>query len=103
MKALKDKYPIKHLCEAVGISRASYYKWLKRKPSKGEHRLKQLKKAISEVYHHHKGIYGYRRITIYLNHYKKMKVNLIPFITHFQYSLYKADFYNFLHNQGRIR
>lgn len=75
MKALKDKYPIKHLCEAVGISRASYYKWLKRKPSKGEHRLKQLKKAISEVYHHHKGIYGYRRITIYLNHYKKMKVN----------------------------
>lgn len=75
MKSLREKYPIKHLCEVVGISRSSYYKWLKRKPSKDEQKLKQLKKNISEVYHQHKGIYGYRRITIYLNHYKKMKVN----------------------------
>ena len=72
---MKEKYPIKHLCEVVGISRSSYYKWLKRKPSKDEQKLKQLKKAISEAYHQHKGIYGYRRITIYLNHYEQMKVN----------------------------
>lgn len=37
--------------------------------------MKQIKEAILNVYNRYKGIYGYRRITIYLNHYKKMKVN----------------------------
>jgi len=30
---------------------------------------------IREAYEEHKGIYGYRRLTIYLNHYKQCRVN----------------------------
>src|SRR5699024_9169423 len=63
------------LCESLGVSRAGYYKWLNRKPTKSEKRLKSLIKLIQQVYHNHKGIYGYRRITIYLNHFLNAKVN----------------------------
>src|SRR5690625_2976770 len=49
----------------LGVSRAGYYKWLKRKSTKSEKRLKHLIRLIQNVYDEHKGIYCYRRITIY--------------------------------------
>src|SRR5699024_1170243 len=55
--------------------RAGYYKWLKRKPTASEKRLRKLVELILQVYEKHKGIYGYRRITIYLNHFMNAKVN----------------------------
>ncbi|MFD1607920.1 IS3 family transposase [Oceanobacillus luteolus] len=57
------------------MSRSGYYKWVKRKPTKTEKRLKYLISCIQKVYDEHKGIYGYRRITIYLNHYLHAQVN----------------------------
>ena len=57
------------------MSRDGYYKWLKRKPTVAEKRLRKLVELILQVYEEHKGIYGYRRITIYLNHFLNAKVN----------------------------
>ena len=57
------------------MSRAGYYKWLKRQPTASEKRLRKLIGLIIQVYEEHKGIYGYRRITIYLNHFLNAKVN----------------------------
>ena len=71
----KEGFKVAHLCEALEVSRSSYYKWLKRKPSASEKRLRKLIELILQVYEDHKGIYGYRRITIYLNHFMNAKVN----------------------------
>lgn len=60
---------------ALGVSRSGYYKWLNRKPSQTQIRLKKLMTLIQEAYDKYEGIYGYRRMTIYLNHFKKAKVN----------------------------
>lgn len=57
------------------MSRPGYYKWKKRKPTPSEKRLRKLIEMIIQVYEDHKGIYGYRRITIYLNHFLNAKVN----------------------------
>lgn len=63
------------LCEALGVSRSCYYKWLNRKPSNSQKRLEHLMRQIQKAYDHYQGIYGYRRITIYLNYFKSAKVN----------------------------
>lgn len=48
----------------AGIARSTYYYWLKRldKPDK----YAQVKEVIVQIYHEHKGRYGYRRITVEL-------------------------------------
>ncbi|WP_159427643.1 IS3 family transposase, partial [Dolosicoccus paucivorans] len=74
-KLQKEGFKVIHLCEALGVSKAGYYKWLKRKPSASEKRLRQLIELIIQAYEKYKGIYGYRRITIYLNHFLNAKVN----------------------------
>lgn len=48
---------------------------MKRKPTVSERRLRKLIDLILQVYEKHKGIYGYRRITIYLNHFLNARVN----------------------------
>ncbi|WP_342540387.1 IS3 family transposase [Heyndrickxia sp. FSL K6-6286] len=58
---LKDEYEVVDLVEVADIPRSTYYYWEKRlnQPDKYE----KLKEAINEIYHEHKGRYGYRRIT----------------------------------------
>ncbi|AXY24574.1 hypothetical protein CL176_00215 [Suicoccus acidiformans] len=51
----------------------AYYRWLKRFPSPSQLRLEWLMKQIQEAYDKHKGIYGYRRLTIYLNYYRTLR------------------------------
>lgn len=64
-----------HLCRVLDISRASYYKWLNRRPAKYEQRDRELMTMIHETYHALNGIYGYRRMSIHLNHYRQARVN----------------------------
>src|SRR5699024_12869647 len=71
----KQGFKITLLCEVLGISRSAYYKWLQREPTKTEKRLRHLIDCIQKVYNDHKGIYGYRSITILLNHYLNVRVN----------------------------
>lgn len=63
------------LCSVLGIARSSYYKWKHRTPSHSEVKDQQLMDWIVSAYTSVKGIYGYRRMTIYLNHFKQAKVN----------------------------
>src|SRR5699024_7132919 len=71
IKAIKNKYPIKWLCSVLGINRSSYYKWTNRKPSKREIENNTLMEDINDIYHQYQGIYGYRRIYIYI----RLKLN----------------------------
>lgn len=48
---------------------------MNRKPSPKGQRLEKLIEVIVHTYNKFNGIYGYRRITIYLNHYLDAKVN----------------------------
>ena len=57
------------------MSQSSYYKWLNRQPSQTELRLKKLMAFIQESHGTFNGIYGYRRMTIYLNHFKQAAVS----------------------------
>ena len=55
IEELKHKDPITHLCEILGVSRASYYKWLKQEPSKTELKRLKLIKWIKEIHEAFKG------------------------------------------------
>ena len=48
---------------------------MKREPSASERKRIQLMKWIKEIHATFKGIYGYRRMTIFLNFFRKAKVN----------------------------
>ncbi|SPZ97316.1 insertion element protein [Staphylococcus aureus] len=61
-RSVKHQYPIQRLCRILGISRASYYKWVHYQSSELELENEQLKREIESIYHKYNGIYGYRRI-----------------------------------------
>ncbi|QPT47696.1 IS3 family transposase [Macrococcoides caseolyticum] len=73
INSLKEKYPIKWLCDALGISRSSYYKWTNRVIPSSE--IENLKKEILRIYNLSGGTYGYRRIYIYLRLFTEYQVN----------------------------
>lgn len=56
------------MCKILGISRASYYKWKKRKNFKSKHEIEDeiLMADILRIFNKYNGIYGYRRIRIYI-------------------------------------
>lgn len=81
----KEDFSIILLCEIAMISRAAYYKWLNRKPSDQEVLNIEILKEMKELYNKVDGIFGYRRLQLYmcrkfnqpLNHkriYRLMKV-----------------------------
>ncbi|MEK4650138.1 IS3 family transposase [Niallia sp. FSL W8-0954] len=59
------------LCKIAGVTRAAYYKWLKRQPSKREVENEQLLESIKLLYKQVTGIYGYRRITLTINRHRE--------------------------------
>ncbi|WP_236695058.1 IS3 family transposase, partial [Peribacillus butanolivorans] len=65
----KEHYPIQLLCEIAHVSRSGYYKWLKRKISPSEKQLEdeEIQKKIIGCYNKLKGIYGYRRVKVWLD------------------------------------
>lgn len=63
------------LCEVLGVVRSSYYKWTKRETPSYEIEDRQLMDEIIHIYNKHKGIYGYRRIHIYLRVKRNIKIN----------------------------
>lgn len=63
------------MCRVLGISRSSYYKWLQRAPGALEQENEQIKRDIIAIYNKYKGIYGYRRICIYIRINLGKKIN----------------------------
>jgi putative transposase len=63
----KEDLNILLLCEIAGISRAAYYKWLKRTPSVQELQNEEIIKEIKALHEKVDGIYGYRRMTLNIN------------------------------------
>lgn len=64
---------MKTMCEFFGVSRAAYYKWMKKReqPDPDAERLGQVQAAF-EVSHK---TYGYRRITIHLQDKQGLRIN----------------------------
>ncbi|EOO62457.1 hypothetical protein IKE_05686 [Bacillus cereus VD196] len=61
-------YTIALLCDIAKVSRSGYYKWLKRQTFLSEKQLEDIsiKNKILECHKKLKGIYGYRRIQVWL-------------------------------------
>ncbi len=55
-----DQYEVVDLVEVEDIPRSTYYYWEKRFQQADKYG--EVKEAIKEIYHEHKGSYGYRRI-----------------------------------------
>jgi putative transposase len=69
IKQMSDKnFTIQSLCEIASVSKSGYYKWLKRKESPSSKQIEdnRIKELIIECHTKLKGIYGYRRVQIWL-------------------------------------
>jgi transposase len=64
----EGNYSIQLLCKLAGVSKSGYYKWIKRQQTPTEKQLvdKGIKKKIMECHEKLKGIYGYRRVQVWL-------------------------------------
>ncbi|MBK5447587.1 IS3 family transposase [Bacillus sp. TH22] len=64
----KTGYTVTILCDIAGVTRSGYYKWIKRHttPSKKQSEDIEIKKKILECHKKLRGIYGYRRIQVWL-------------------------------------
>lgn len=58
----KPHHPVSRLARVLGVSRAGYYAWQKRPPSKRARADAALAKRISEIHSETEGIYGAPRI-----------------------------------------
>jgi putative transposase len=61
------------LCEIADVSRAAYYKWVKRQPGAREVENQQLVASIQHLYTQVDGIYGYRRIAMTINRQRRIE------------------------------
>jgi len=59
---LRHKYDLELLLDCMNMARSSYYYYEKRNNLKDKYQ--DIKKLIQDIYHHHKGRLGYRRITM---------------------------------------
>ena len=73
--ASSNNYSIKVLCEILKVNRKSYYKWIKRIPSKREIENETIKEKILEIQNRVEGIYGFPRMTMNINRELNKKYN----------------------------
>lgn len=83
----KEEYSVIKLCKSLHIARSSYYKWLKRTPSKSQQINEELAEWIKQHYEKTDGILGYRQMTITINrehdvHYNKKRIYRLMQILH---------------------
>jgi transposase InsO family protein len=61
-----NEYPVKRLCQVLGVDESSYYKWRKRLPSKHQLQDEALVEQIQEIYEDNWQTYGSPRIHVEL-------------------------------------
>lgn len=77
IRELTAKHKVAWLCQLANVSRAGYYKWLKRQ---AQTTAKDKEDAVLQSllrigYAKHRGRYGYRRMTVWINHRTKQQYN----------------------------
>ncbi|WP_157452948.1 IS3 family transposase [Bacillus thuringiensis] len=65
---LEKGYTVNLLCTVAGVTRSGYYKWIKRHlvPSDKQLKYSKIKKKILECYKKLRGVYGYRKVQVWL-------------------------------------
>lgn len=60
----RGRHTIWEMCKALGMDKSTYYKWLIRRERQKSRQKEQRKLIIkvSEVFHEHKRVYGYRKM-----------------------------------------
>ena len=97
---------MKKLYEFVHLNRSSYFKWLKRKPSKSELENAQVVEWIKLLYEEQNGILGYRQMTITINreyntNYNIKRIRRLMRILHLQ-SVCRKKRYNYIKSTPEI-
>ena len=59
---LRHEYKVSLLLEVIGLARATYYYYTKRRQMPDKY--SEIKKQITNIFHENRGRYGYRRITL---------------------------------------
>lgn len=62
-----ERCSIEYLCRLAGISRASYYKWIHRKPSRVDIEDAKILLRIQAIANENNSIFGYQNMTYTLN------------------------------------
>ncbi|WP_046181413.1 IS3 family transposase [Domibacillus tundrae] len=77
IKDMSARFSVALLCEIAGVSRSGYYKWLRKGKnlSKKQAENQALQKKIVEIFHQYRGIFGYRRMTVWLRKILKKPIN----------------------------
>lgn len=61
---LRHDFKVIELVKVAGIARSTYYYWAKKQTSPDKYN--EVKEVIKQIFHEHRGRYGYRRITLEL-------------------------------------
>jgi putative transposase len=71
------RFPITLLCEIAGVSRSGYYKWIKKGQTLSKKQVEDgsLKEKIMEIFSQYRGIFGYRRMTVWLRKTLEKSIN----------------------------
>ena len=62
MKANQASYPVRRMCDLLGVSPSGYYTWLNRGPSAREQADRALRERIVDIHSRSRGTYGAPRI-----------------------------------------
>jgi putative transposase len=63
---MAQQYPIKDVCQVLGVPRSSYYAWLRRGVSPRAVENQQLRESLSSLFVSHRKVYGSPRLTVCL-------------------------------------
>lgn len=58
----RSAFRVSLMCQVLGVSRAGYYAWRQRKPSRRELANRVLRRLIRLRHQEHRSVYGYRRL-----------------------------------------
>ena len=65
MDLLSRDYAIRDICKLMGVSRAGYYKWKKRPPSKRDINREKMIELVRATHENHR-THGYRWVAAYI-------------------------------------
>jgi len=62
MQQHEERFDVKEMSEALGVSRSGYYRWAEARPSARKQEDERIKARIRKVYQQARGRYGYRPV-----------------------------------------